>query len=106
MTTTFKDYIEQNTDQTDEIRQAQRAAAREAGRVGAQLLKRRLECSMTQTQLSDRSGVPQPEISKIERGLGNPTEDTLFKLASAMDAHLDVVPNHAEEPAQLAPALA
>ena len=49
------------------------------------LLTRRQELKLTQAQLSDRSGVAQTEISRIERGRKSPTLDTYARLASALD---------------------
>jgi len=39
---------------------------------------------MTQAQLAERSGVAQSDISDFERGKGNPTVQTLGKLAAAL----------------------
>ncbi|MGI9117128.1 MAG: helix-turn-helix domain-containing protein [Gaiellales bacterium] len=48
---------------------------------------------LTQTQLAERSGVPQGQISRIEQAVGvNPTQKTLLKLARALDADLRIVP--------------
>ena len=46
---------------------------------------------LTQTELAGRSGVPQSEISRIERGSVHPTERTLVRLADALDADLVLV---------------
>lgn len=46
----------------------------------------------TQAELAARSGIGQAEISKIERGLGNPTSGTLLKIAGAMGLALALVP--------------
>jgi len=42
-------------------------------------------------QLSELSGVPQADISRIEHGAGNPTEATLQRLAGALDRRLELV---------------
>lgn len=47
----------------------------------------------TQAQLSAATGIDQAEISRIERGLGNPTEETLNTLAKQLGAHLAIVPD-------------
>jgi transcriptional regulator with XRE-family HTH domain len=39
-------------------------------------------------QLAQKSGLSQPTISYIERGLRIPSLDTTFRLAAAMDADL------------------
>jgi DNA-binding XRE family transcriptional regulator len=46
----------------------------------------RSERGLTQEQLAKRAGVTQADISRIERGAGNPTERTLLKVAEALGA--------------------
>jgi transcriptional regulator with XRE-family HTH domain len=46
---------------------------------------------LSQRELSERSGVRQADISRIERGAGNPTEATLQRLASALEKRLELV---------------
>src|SRR5437660_50317 len=55
---------------------------------GAQLVALRLQCGMTQKDLEAKTGIKQGEISKIENGVGNPTEDTLTTLGHALGARL------------------
>jgi transcriptional regulator with XRE-family HTH domain len=43
----------------------------------------RRRAGFTQRELSRRSGIPQPTISRIERGLTSPTFDTLRPLIEA-----------------------
>ena len=57
-------------------------AAREA--LGAQLLEARKARHLTQPELAAATGVQQAEISRIERGLSNPTAATLNRLAAAL----------------------
>ncbi len=45
---------------------------------------------ITQKQLAERTGIYQSEISKIERGIGNPSVDTLQRLAEGMDMIIDI----------------
>jgi predicted XRE-type DNA-binding protein len=47
---------------------------------------------LTQQQLADLCGVPQPEISRLEGGLANPTLDTMVKLMVALDLEMALVP--------------
>jgi transcriptional regulator with XRE-family HTH domain len=42
---------------------------------------------LTQTQLADAIGVNQATISKIERGVGNPTLDVIQRIAAALRVH-------------------
>ena len=46
--------------------------------------------NLNQRELSDRSGVPQPMISEIERGIvRNPQIGTMVKLARALKCTVD-----------------
>ena len=49
---------------------------------------------LTQKELSERSGIDRGDISRIERGIANPTIKVLMKLASGMgmDLQLNFVP--------------
>ncbi len=83
------------------------AAEREAaGTPGEAELRRRFEAAielglrfrdarvargLSQRELSERSRVRQADISRIERGAGNPTEATLQRLASALEKRLELV---------------
>lgn len=60
------------------------AAYDEHFRLAAEVLKHRMKRGMTQQALAKASGVQQSEISRIERGQGNPTFRTLAALAHAM----------------------
>ena len=59
--------------------------------LGLQFRDARLASGLSQRQLAERSGVRQADISRIERGAGNPTETTLQRLASALDKRLELV---------------
>ena len=51
---------------------------------------------MTQKELSEKSGVAQSDISKLENGNSNPSIKMLQRLASSMNMHIKVefVPNN------------
>jgi transcriptional regulator with XRE-family HTH domain len=59
--------------------------------LGLQFRDARADLGLTQRELSERSGVRQADISRIERGAGNPTEATLQRLAGALEKRLDLV---------------
>jgi len=61
--------------------------------LGRQIAAARKASCLTQAELSARAFVQQAEISRIERGLGNPTRDTLLRLASAMGTRLVLIPD-------------
>jgi len=52
--------------------------------LASQLAELRKKNRLTQTELAKRSGVPQSEISRIERGHANPTVSTLAALAKPL----------------------
>jgi DNA-binding XRE family transcriptional regulator len=56
------------------------------------------DAGITQKQLAEASGISQADISRYERGLGNPTRATIDALAVALGAHLELVRN--SEPLQ------
>lgn len=53
--------------------------------LGEALAEARKARRMSQPQLSQATGIQQAEISRIERGRGNPTVTTIDKLARALD---------------------
>jgi ribosome-binding protein aMBF1 (putative translation factor) len=57
-----------------------------------QLIERRHEQGLTQTQLAELSGIDQAEISRIERGQANPTTATLSALTKALGVDVQLVP--------------
>jgi transcriptional regulator with XRE-family HTH domain len=52
------------------------------------MLNARKEEGLTQKELSDRSGITQSDISKLERGNANPSLRTLQRLAAGMGMKL------------------
>ena len=45
---------------------------------------------LTQKQLAERSNIDQSDISKIERGMANPSVSTMERLAEAMGGRLEL----------------
>ena len=56
--------------------------------LGDKLLEARARKGYTQKELADITGIDQSDISKIERGIANPSLNTLCRLADALDARL------------------
>lgn len=56
------------------------------------LVTARRAAKMTQTRLAELSGVRQSEISRFERGQGNPTLETISRLLSSLDRQLASAP--------------
>ncbi len=59
-------------------------------RLGEALLSSRAEKSITQKELAVLSGIDQSDISKIERGVANPSVETLTRLARALGKELTI----------------
>ena len=54
------------------------------------LLFAREQANMTQKELAEKTGIYQADISKIERGIGNPSLQTLKRLADGLGMELDI----------------
>lgn len=52
--------------------------------IGAQILHRRRQRCLSQQALAVAAGVPQAEISRIERGISNPTLGTIERILKAL----------------------
>lgn len=58
--------------------------------LGSTLAKARRDAGITQQELSYRTGIRQSTISRLERGLGNPTVETLSCIAQALNLRLSI----------------
>ncbi len=58
--------------------------------VGNALLAARAKAAMSQVELASKTGINQADISRIERGLSNPSIGTLQRLAVALGSELKV----------------
>ena len=58
--------------------------------VGNVLAEARAKTGMSQSELAEKTGIDQSDISKIERGIANPSVFTLKRLASAMNMELRI----------------
>lgn len=54
------------------------------------LVEARSEMGMSQSELARRTGIKQPNISRLERGVCSPTLDTLAALARGLGKELKV----------------
>ena len=61
---------------------------RVALRVAQSLRDERIRQRVSMDHLAAKSGLSQPMISYVERGLRNPTLDTLLRIATALDVDL------------------
>jgi DNA-binding XRE family transcriptional regulator len=54
------------------------------------MIDARKESGLTQKQLSERTGIAQADISKLESGNGNPSVKTLQRLAAGMGMRVKI----------------
>ena len=52
---------------------------------GLAIKQRRKELGMTQEDLSEKTGIPQSHLSKLESGLHSPTNETIERIAKALN---------------------
>lgn len=64
--------------------------ARLADELAQKVYDRRIELGLSQTQLAERAGMKQPQISRLEGGGTLPTLPLLRRLAKALDLELQV----------------
>ena len=87
MATKFKDFIRDlENEAAKEGPQAveQLKAFRTHFRIGRELAQARKRLRLTQQQLAKRADIDQAEVSNIERGVANPTFNTLSAVVSAV----------------------
>jgi DNA-binding XRE family transcriptional regulator len=69
---------------------AQLEVLRDHFRLGRQLAQARLKRKLSQTQVAERAKVNQGDVSKLERGMANPTLATLSAVACAVGLEVDL----------------
>ena len=82
MGTKFDDFLKEQFE-NPEIKKEYDALAPEFAIIQA-MIDARQASGMTQKQLSDKTGIAQADISKLERGNANPSLRTLQRLAAGM----------------------
>jgi DNA-binding XRE family transcriptional regulator len=91
MGTRFSDYLAESEVADTPEDAAVRAMFAAGIALGLQFRDARVSRGLTQAQLSGLTGIPQADISRIERGAGNPTESTMQRLAHALNGRLQLV---------------
>ncbi|GAA2747529.1 helix-turn-helix transcriptional regulator [Terrabacter aerolatus] len=94
--TSFDSYVADKEASATPERRAQMDAAREHAEVlykehfglGEQLASLRKAHHLTQGELASATGIGQSEISRIEQGKANPTQETLSRLGASLGAVL------------------
>jgi XRE family transcriptional regulator, regulator of sulfur utilization len=98
MGTKLNDYIDEVRSGCDDEQRARLDAEMRRFDLAGQLLALRLDAGITQQELAKRSGLSQADISRYERGLGNPTRTTIEGVAAVLGAHLELVRNEQQTP--------
>lgn len=88
MSTKFNDFLQEQL-QDPEFRKEYEALQPEHAVVQA-IIDARKNAGLTQKELSERTGIAQGDISKLENGNANPSIRTLQRLAAAMGMTLTV----------------
>ena len=78
----FKNYLDKQL-QGEEFKEEWEALEPEFSVMQA-MIDARKSAGLTQKQLSEKTGIPQADISKLESGNANPSLRTLQRLASGM----------------------
>lgn len=87
----FDDYVEEYRATVDEA-ELQAFDEYSAGfRLANQILTARTRIGLTQVELASMCGIAQSEISRIERGDGNPTVETLSRVGRSLNLNLQFV---------------
>ena len=86
--TRFDDYLKEQLNDP-EFRQEWEAQEPEFAIVQA-MIDARKKSGLTQKQLSERTGIAQADISKLESGNGNPSIKTLQRLAAGMGMRVKI----------------
>ena len=91
MARTLNDYLQRSKrPDAKGVREA-RAVFDQAYRVARQIVELRENHGLTQIHLSEKTGIPQAQISRIDRGVISPTTTTIAKLADALGGDLRIV---------------
>lgn len=88
MSVKFDDFLQEQL-QASEFRKEYEALQPERAVMQAMIDARRIS-GMTQKELSERTGIAQSDISKLEKGNANPSVRTLQRLAIGMGMILKV----------------
>lgn len=88
MSVKFEDFLEEQL-QDPELRKEYEALQPERAVVQAMIDARR-RAQITQKELSERTGITQGDISKLENGNANPSIRTLQRLAEGMGMTLKI----------------
>ncbi len=88
---TLQDYLQHSERANSPAVLEARAVFDQAYALARQVAELREKHQLTQVELAAKTGIPQAQISRIERGVITPTSATLAKIAEALAADLRLV---------------
>src|ERR1700690_1863834 len=91
MARTLDDYLQRSKRANSKEVSAARTVFDQAYGIACQVIELREKHNLTQVELAEKTGVPQAQISRIERGVVSPTSATLARIAGALGADLRLV---------------
>lgn len=86
---TLDEYI-QNRAKKDPVFKEEYEALQPEYEIQMAIIHARMEAGITQKQLSEKTGITQGDISRMENGTYNPSIRTLKRLASGMNMRLKI----------------
>ena len=86
---TFDDYLKETLAKDPELREEYQNLEPEFSVIQA-IIDARVSSGMSQQKKKKKTGIAQGDISKIERGNGNPSVKTLQRLAAGMGKKLKI----------------
>lgn len=86
MGTNFQDYLKEKLKDPEFKREYE--ALQPEYEIAKALIRARMDSGITQKQLSEKTGITQGDISKMENGTYNPSIRTLKRLAAGMGKQL------------------
>ncbi|MBS5450045.1 MAG: helix-turn-helix transcriptional regulator [Coriobacteriia bacterium] len=86
--TTFRDYLDENLNDPAFRAEWEEQAPERA--VMREIAFERERAGLTQKELAERIGMRQGNLSRLENGNGNPSIDTLAKIARGLGKRLEI----------------
>ena len=86
--TTFRDYLNENLE--DATFRAEWEAQAPEREVMSEIAHERERAGLTQKELAERIGMRQSNLSRLENGNGNPSLQTLAKIARGLGKRLEI----------------
>ena len=56
--------------------------------LGFKIKQKRLDLELSQEELAEKAGIDQSDLSKIEKGIGNPSLKTIYKIIRGLNGKL------------------